>query len=67
MICILTGNLGGKRRKRDIDRAVNELVESMYHILQSIEVATEVLGDESWLSVGDPLWLTYVCAEANIG
>ena len=48
------------RRKRSIDRTVNELAESLYPILQSINLGIEVLGDQVWLSVGDEMWLSQV-------
>ena len=48
------------RRKRNIDRTVNELAESLYPILQSINLGIEVLGDRAWLLVGDEMWLSQV-------
>ena len=40
--------------------SVNELVEAMYPIHLSIALGVEVLGDEVWLTVGDPMWLSQV-------
>ena len=49
-----------RRKRQSIDRSVNELAEAMYPVLQSIDLAIEVLGDEAWLSVGDFLWVSNV-------
>ena len=46
-----------RRKKRSIRRLVNELTESLFPIQQSIALGTEVLGDEVWISIGDPQWL----------
>ena len=54
----LDGDSGKKRQS--VGRSVNELVEAMYPVLQSIDLAIEVLGDEDWLSVEDPLWVSNV-------
>ena len=54
------GGSGNTRRKRNIDRTVNELAASLYPILQSINLGIEVLGDRAWLSVGDEIWLSQV-------
>ena len=51
-------NIGKKRQS--LGRSVNELEEAMYPVLQSIDLAIEVLGDEAWLSVGDPLWVSNI-------
>ena len=48
------------RRKRSLISSVNELVEAMYPIHLSIALGYEVLGDEQWLTVGDPMWLSQV-------
>ena len=39
---------------------IKELLEAMFPIHLSIAVGEEILGDELWLSVGDPNWLTLV-------
>ena len=52
------------RKKRNLESAVNELVEAMYPIHQSIALGVEVLGDELWISVEDPRWLTSVLRPA---
>ena len=51
-------NIGKKRQS--VGRSVNELVEAMYPVIQSMNLAIEVLGDEDWLFVGDPLWVSNV-------
>ena len=48
------------RKKRSLVNSVNELVEAMYPIHLSIALGLEVLGDEVWLTVGDPMWLSQV-------
>ena len=48
------------KKRQSLGRSVNELAEAMYPILQSIDLAIEVLGDEAWLTVGDPLWVSNV-------
>lgn len=55
---------GNTRKKRNIDRTVNELAESLYPILQSVNLTIEVLGDRAWLSVGDRMWLSKVLQPA---
>ena len=51
---------GGNRKRRNIGRSLNNVVEGLYPILQSIDLGIEVLGDEAWLSVGDTVWLSHV-------
>ena len=48
------------RRKRNIRESVTNLVEAMYPIHLSIALGVEVLGDEIWISVNDPRWLSTV-------
>ena len=50
--------LSGNRNKRNIGRSLNELVEAMYPIHQSIALGIEILGDEVWIEEGDPEWLS---------
>ena len=50
----------GSRKRRNIGRTLNDVVEALYPILQSIDLGIEVLGDEAWLSVGDSAWLSHV-------
>ena len=45
--------------KRDVESIVQDVVEPMLAITESIDAATEVLGDIGWLSVGDENWVTY--------
>ena len=54
----------GKLRKRSLENSVNELLEAMYPILQSIGLGVEVLGDELWMSIGDSKWLSQVLQPA---
>lgn len=44
--------------------AVNELVEAMYPIHLSVALGVEVLGDEVWIAVNDPRWLSRVLRPA---
>ena len=46
--------------KRNLDSIVQDLVGPLLAISQSIDAATEVLGDVRWLSVGDKDWVTYI-------
>ena len=48
------------RRKRNLRNAVTNLVEAMYPIHLSIALGVEVLGDDVWISVNDPNWLSNV-------
>ena len=50
--------------KRNLDTIVQDLVGPLLAISQSIDAATEVLGDIRWLSVGDRDWVTYVVQPA---
>ena len=52
------------RRKRNLESVVRELVEAMYPIHLSIALGVEVLGDELWVSVKDPRWLSRVLRPA---
>ena len=54
----------GNRNKRNVGRSVNELVEAMYPIQQSIALAVEVLGDEVWILAGDSKWLSDILRPA---
>ena len=36
----------------------------MFPIHQSMKLGVEVLGDERWLSVGDPGWLSHILKPA---
>ena len=57
---ISSSSSSDSRRKRSLLSNVNEVLEAMYPIHQSIALGIEVLGDETWLTVGDPLWLSEV-------
>ena len=50
--------------KRNLDNIVQDLVGPLLAISQSIDVATEALGDVRWLSVGDKDWVTYIVQPA---
>ena len=53
------------RNKRALERAVDEYIEAIYPIHQSIELGIEVLGDEVWIfDVEDPMWLSHVLRPA---
>ena len=49
-----------KVNKRDVDTVIQDLLGPLFAISQSIDAATEVLGDISWLSVGDKDWVTHI-------
>ena len=53
-----------RRRKRSLRRSINQLVEALYPIQQSMALGVEVLGDELWISVGDSQWLSGVLRPA---
>ena len=46
--------------KRNLDNIVQDLVGPLLAISQSIDAATEALGDVRWLSVGDKDWVTHI-------
>ena len=50
--------------KRNLDNIVQDLVGPLLAISQSIDAATEALGDVRWLSVGDKDWVTYIVQPA---
>ena len=50
--------------KRNVDTIIQDLVGPLLAISQSIDAATEVLGDVRWLSVGDKDWVTYIVQPA---
>ena len=58
----LSGSSISTRRKRQqsLLGTVTEHLEAMYPIDLSIDIAVEVLGDDVWLSVGDPVWVSQV-------
>ena len=53
-----------RRRKRNVRRTLEGLVEALYPIQQSIALGVEILGDDVWISVGDPQWLSNVLQPA---
>ena len=48
------------RQKRNLRESVTNLVEAMYPIHLSIALGVEVLGNEMWIPVSDPRWLSTV-------
>lgn len=40
----------GRHTRRNLGRSLNELVEALYPIQQSIALGIEVLGNEMWVS-----------------
>ena len=63
--CILLSPPSGSRNKRNLERAVDELLEALYPIHQSMELGIEVLGNELWISdVEDSTWLSHVLRPA---
>ncbi len=57
-------SITSRRNKRNTRRTLDGLVEALYPIQQSIALGVEVLGDERWISVGDPQWLSNVLRPA---
>lgn len=53
-------SISSRRRRRNIRRTLDEFAEALYPIQQSMALGTEVLGNEVWISVGDPQWLSSV-------
>ena len=64
--CLSSGSSSRKKRvtEANLRSSVNELVEAMYPIHLSVALGVEVLGDESWISVNDPRWLSHVLRPA---
>ena len=61
--CFSSG--GSSRKKRQsLLSTVTEHLEAMYPIDLSLDVAVEVLGNDLWLSVGDPEWVSQVLRPA---
>ena len=52
------------RKKRNIDSSVNELIEAMYPILQSIDLGVEILGDELWVYNEYTMWSSQILQQA---
>ena len=50
--------------KRNLDNIVQDLAGPLLAINQSIDAATEALGDVRWLSVGDKDWVTNIVQPA---
>lgn len=48
------------RTKRNVATTARQLAEAMFPILQSINLAIELFGDEVWLTVGDAAWVSNV-------
>ena len=60
--CLRTAS--SRRRKRNVRRTLDQFLEVLYPIQQSMALGTEVLGDEVWISIGDPQWLSNVLRPA---
>ena len=59
-LMLLDGNVASRRR-RNVGRVLDDLVEALYPIQQSVALGKEVLGDDQWIaSVGDPQWLSNI-------
>ena len=61
LICAVRNNVFGICLRHlagssNIARLLYDLIEALYPIQQSIDLGIEVLGDEKWIEVGDPLW-----------
>ena len=52
------------RKRRSLESVVNELLEAMYPVHLSIDLGSEVLGEELWISVEDQRWLSDVLRPA---
>ncbi len=57
--CLSPGDSSRKKRQTLLS-TLNDHLESMYPIDLSLDLAVEILGDEMWLSVGDPQWVSQV-------
>ena len=55
-----TSSDSSSQNKRNVRRSVNEVIEALYPIQQSIALGTEALGDDVWISVGDTQWLSTI-------
>ena len=58
--CFSSDSGSSRRKRQSLLPTVQDILESLYPIDVSIEVAVEVLGDDLWLSVGDPEWVSEV-------
>ena len=58
------GSSTTSRSKRNLRRSLTELIEALYPIQQSIALGIEILGDELWVLLGDPQWLSHVLRPA---
>ena len=50
----------GKRKKRDVEDTVRDLVEAFYPTYHTMLLGVEILGDEAWLEIEDSNWLSQV-------
>ena len=57
----------GGRRKRALSSRVDKLLDGIFPIHQSMKLGEEVLGDQIWLSVGDPEWLSHIYESMDDG
>ena len=46
------------RKRKNVDTMLLDLFESMFPIVQSLELATEVLGNQVWISAGNATWVS---------
>ena len=58
--CSGTATTNSGRKKRTLSSRVDELVDGIFPISQSMKFGVEILGDEAWLSIGDPGFLSSV-------
>ena len=59
--CFSDSSGGSSRKKRQtLLSTVNDHLESMYPIDLSLDLAVEIFGNDMWLSVGDPGWVSQV-------
>ena len=56
----LESESSGSRRRRSLTNMVNDLTEAMYPIHLSIALGIEILGDELWITIENPNWLSNV-------
>ena len=55
------------RRKRALSSRVDELLDGIFPIHQSMKLGEEVLGDQIWLSVSDPELLSHIYGSMDDG
>ena len=58
--CFSDSGTSKRKKRQSLLGTVQNHLDSMYPIDLSLDVAVEILGDDLWLSVGDPEWVSQV-------